>query len=229
MWSQALFSAKNRNLVRNQQRMDEYHILTAPSIFDERLRRMTHQIQKSAVKFAFFIERTDHGIMAGRTDLIGRVLGEDHLFAREFDFGDSLGERRSIRFGHAYFSEDGRASIPCFTELLEKQKEDLLFVQTEAHSGREPVVVQPTQFSSERQANTLWSRISKEVERGGCKGGLFRTDGTLIERFESTPPHDGRSGDHRKHHRQVAERASESQRKSSLFDFFGFSSSQRRK
>lgn len=199
MWSQALFSAKNRNLALNEQRMDGYHMLTAHSIFDDRVRKLTHKIQKSVDKSALFIERSDLGIMVGRTDLIGHVLGEDDVFAREYDFGDSLGERRSIRFGHAYFSKDKRVLIPCLTELLKRQKEDLRFALTEAHEGREPVTVQPTQFSAERRTSKDWDRISKEVERGRCNGGLFHIDGTLIERFGSTPPNGTRQGGDRRH------------------------------
>lgn len=186
MWQQTLFSAKNRNLSPGAQRMDEYHILTADSAFDSLCRNMTHRVQKSLRKAALFIERSETGVMLGRSDMIGTVLGMDHEYAREFDFGDTSGLRRATRFGHAYHTPFSDAlKVPCHNEMLSQQSGDLLHILSEAHAGREPVAMPPVQFTATRQVGTDWDRIAREVEAGRSRGGLFDADGKLIEQFES--------------------------------------------
>lgn len=184
-WNQSLFSKKNRNISGADQRMDGYHSLTAPNEIDSDLRRISHKIQKSLAKEGLFIERTPHGLMVGRCDMIGNLIGMDHEYAREFDFGGTSGERRAIRFGHAYHTNLSKGpSIPDHSELLSKQKTDILHLLSEAHAGREPISMPLADFTNARQSGTEWDRIASDVEAGKCKGGIFSTEGKLLERFE---------------------------------------------
>ena len=189
MWSQTVFSAKNRNLIPQSQMMDEYHILTSgvenvrPN---EVLRELRHHSSRYPGSLMCFIKNCEHGLFVG---LIGQnedILGEEHEFSREAAVGRYSGKGRKIAFNHAYHSDTSVASkIPDLKELRERQSADLLHVLTEAHAGREPVSMEPVMFNAARSVGTDWDRIATEVETGKCRGGFFNADGKLLDRFEN--------------------------------------------
>ena len=186
MWGQSFFSKKNRSLEADGQLMDEYHVLTVPSVADEACRSISHRVQKSLNKSALFISNSGETIVVGRVDLIGNVLHANHDFARELDLGNTSGNPRAIRFGHSYYSSSANGvRIPDHIELITKQKVDLEAILAKAHEGLEPIIMPAAEFRMGRQAGSDWDRIAHEVEAGKCNGGLFHMDGTIIERFEA--------------------------------------------
>lgn len=184
-WGQAVLTALNRSPDLNSARNDEYHMLTIGSVFDETCLKIGNKIKRMHNPVALFIERDDNRLMVGYSDYVGNVLGERHSYAREFNFGDTTGERRAIRFTHAYYNEASQAKVPCHQEMLARQRGHLEHILTEAHAGREPVIMPATIFSKLPEKGSDWHRIAKEVEAGKCRGGLFNLDGSLIERFEN--------------------------------------------
>ena len=160
-------------------------MLTASSVVDESCLKLGNKIKRMHKPVALVMERDANRLMVGYSDDIGNVLGDGHPFAREFDFGDTSGERRAIRFTHAYFNEGSQAKIPCHREMLAVQRGHLEHILTEGHSGRESITMPATVFSKLPEQGTDWHRVAQEVEAGTCRGGLFNLDGSLIERFEN--------------------------------------------
>lgn len=184
-WGQALLTKLNRNPDAKGARNDDYHMLTAGSAVDEPCLKLGNKIKRMHKPVALLMERDANRLMVGYSDYIGAILGTDHPYAREFDFGDTTGERRAIRFTHAYHSDGLQTKVPCHREMLAAQRGHLEHILTEAHAGREPVSMPATAFSQIPAKGTDWHRIAKEVEAGKCRGGLFNLDGSLIERFEN--------------------------------------------
>lgn len=184
-WGQALLTKLNRSKGVGGARNDEYHMLTDAGVADGICLRIANKIKRMPKPVALLIERDAKRLVVGYSDYVGSVLGEGHPYAREFDFGDTTGERRAIRFTHAYFNEGSKTKVPCHREMLAAQRGHLEHILTEAHAGREPVSMPATVFSKLPDKGTDWHRIAKEVEAGKCRGGLFNLDGSLIERFEN--------------------------------------------
>jgi hypothetical protein len=70
-------------------RNDEYHMLTDAGVADEICLRIANKIKRMHKPVALFMERDANRMMVGYSDYIGAIIGSDHPYAREFDFGDT--------------------------------------------------------------------------------------------------------------------------------------------
>lgn len=188
MWQQMLFSKKNKNLIPNSQWADEFHVITQKDAASWKIVRslveeiMSHRSKES--ELILFMQHVDGKLLTGIDGVTGDVLVEGHPFARELPSSVHSGQGREITFTHAYHQPLAtEIRIPDHVELITKQKNDLLHILTEAHAGREPVSMEPVNFSATRAAETHWDKIAAAVEAGTSRGGLFRADGSLIKEF----------------------------------------------
>ncbi len=192
MWQQTLFS-KTNGLPSNDGMQDGFHILTThveqPPGETQRLAKLMKQ-HGNGLKY--IISKSGDCIYVGISGVLGDILGDNHLFAREANLNpsSSLSKEpgRRIGFTHSYHSKVTSVTIPDLCALRAQQSSDLLRILQEAHdsrNGRTLVSMPEVQFPSIRNIGTDWNRIASDVEAGKCEGGIFASDGKLLERFEA--------------------------------------------
>ncbi|WP_022695178.1 hypothetical protein [Ponticaulis koreensis] len=117
-----------------------------------------------------------------RTGSVGRLLGKDHPFAKEFSEAISGAQRgRDIQFSYAC-KFTGEETLPHHEEFLSGVKASVEAILTRANNGEQLPITATKQFSKASASGSALENASEKIKAASSKGSIAKiSDGNAIE------------------------------------------------